>query len=499
MDDQVDSRLISASEVERYCYCPVSWRLDREVGSRDDANTRRGERAHAELSRSASGVMDAQKRASEARTSALAFVLISGFLLALGISIAFLTSVGFLDAFTWRIVVLSISLVLVSIGLFIYFRSSAKDRSALGSIIGWSDLTEVRSKVGFTLGPFLFFLFGLYLLLNGILMLRPFGLPVGALASIMTVSLVGLYLFLLAFMLIYIRSPEKQVLPGKLTMTNALMVGLLLSLTVLFLLLSEVFEMGDAFGIALMILSFVWFIGSLVFHLIRQWRLGSRKSRSESTSDLSMAVLSIIASLFATSAFMSTGRWADRYYVVSIVLALLWLLGAAFFIKRGAALSKAVDKGVSEIGLPQGSKILSRDSPKGNDRGRALISRKHFLIGTPDLIIAEGGKMVPLEFKSGRIPPKPHFNHVMQLMCYMILLDANTGTAPPYGYIEYGAPGGERQRFKVDTDLMTRAIALSKVSEIRSAYRTGEAHRDHDRPGKCRNCAKFGICPERLT
>jgi CRISPR/Cas system-associated exonuclease Cas4 (RecB family) len=499
MDGQEDSRLVSASEVERYCYCPVSWRLDRESGPTSDRNTIRGDRAHATLSRSASGVMDAQKRASEAKTSAFAFVLISVFMLALGVSIAFLTTVGFIDTFTWRIAVLSISLILVSVGLFIYFRSSAKDTSVIRTIIAGSDMKDVKRRVGFTLGPFLFFLFGLYLLVNGILMLRPFGLSVSTFVSIMTVSLLGLYLFLLAFTLIFLRSPEERLLPGRITLTNGLMVGLLLSLTVLFLLVSEVYGIGDVFGFMFLIGSFVWFIGSLVFHLIRQWSLGSRKSRSEGSSDLSMAVLSTIASLFATSAFMSTGRWADRYYVISIVLALFWLLGAAFFIKRGATLSKAVDKGVSEIGLPRGSRILSRDSPKGMDRGRALISRKHFLIGTPDLIIAEGGKMVPLEFKSGRIPPRPHFNHVMQLMCYMILLDANTGTAPPYGYIEYGAPGGERQRFKVDSDLMTRAIALSKVSEIRSAYRTGEAHRDHDRPGKCRNCAKFGICPERLT
>ena len=499
MDDQEDSRLVSASEVERFSYCPVSWRLDRDVGESVDENTRRGDRAHADLSRSATDVMAAQRKATDARSSAFAFVLISGFMLALGIAIAFLTSVGFVDVFTWRIAVLSISLILVSVGLFIYFRTSSKERSVLGPIIGGTDIDEVKQRVGFTLGPFLFFLFGLYLLANGILMLRPFGLSVSAFASIMTVSLLGLYLFLLAFTLVYLRSPEKHLLPGKITITNGLMIGLLLSLTVLFLLLSEVFDIGDMFGFALLIISFAWFIGSLVFHLIRQWRMGSRKSRSRSTNDLPMAVLSIIASLFATSAFLASGRWADRYYVISIVLAFLWLLGAAFFIKRGASLSRGIEESVAGIGLPQGSRIVSRDAPKEMGRGRVLTSKKHFLIGTPDLIIEEGGSKLPVEFKSGRIPPKPHFNHIMQLTCYMILMDVNLGKAPPYGYIEYGSPGGEKQRFRVDSDLMTRAIALSKVSEIRSAYRTGEAHRDHDRPGKCRNCAKFSICPERLS
>jgi CRISPR-associated exonuclease Cas4 len=87
----------------------------------------------------------------------------------------------------------------------------------------------------------------------------------------------------------------------------------------------------------------------------------------------------------------------------------------------------------------------------------------------------------------------------MQLTCYMILMDANLNVHTPYGYIEYASPEGDRKRFKVESDMLTRALALSKVSEIRSAERTGEAHRDHDRIGKCRNCAKADLCPESLA
>ena len=90
------------------------------------------------------------------------------------------------------------------------------------------------------------------------------------------------------------------------------------------------------------------------------------------------------------------------------------------------------------------------------------------------MIIEENGFKIPVEIKTGRIPVKPHFSHVMQLSAYMILMDVNCKQDTPFGYIEYAPSEKQRKRFKVDWDIMTKALVLSKVSEIREAEGMGE-------------------------
>jgi len=81
----------------------------------------------------------------------------------------------------------------------------------------------------------------------------------------------------------------------------------------------------------------------------------------------------------------------------------------------------------------------------------------------------------------------------------MLLTDVNYQQETPYGYVDYAPNRNDRKRFKVEWDLMTRALVLSKVSEIRDADRTDVAHRNHDREGKCRNCSRRQGCPEKLV
>ncbi|MDG6225995.1 MAG: Dna2/Cas4 domain-containing protein [Candidatus Thermoplasmatota archaeon] len=499
MPTNAKDRPISASEVERWSYCPLSWKLDRSEPPVRDHRFAIGDRVHADHAEKASKVIKDQERAMDARKTTWSFILISGILLLLGVSLAFLTRVGFMNIDAWRLVVVSASILLVSAGLFLYFRRSAKEGSIIKTLMSGRDLREIRGRVGFTLEPFLLFAFGSYLLINGILMLQPFGLSLASLASFMTISLVVIYFFLLMFFIIYLRDPQRGPFKGRISMTALLMVGLLIFITVLFLFISEMYEMGDTAGFIILIASFIWFIGSLVFHLYRQNRRGPKSARTGSSADLPMVVLSIIASMFAASAFMATSERVGDYYVISVALSILWLLGAAFFMFRATTLKRGVEDGLEDMGIARTSRLIGSDPVVRGKRGRPLMSKRHYLIGTPDLIIEEDGKKIPVEIKSGRVPKSPHFSHIMQLTCYMILMDVEYGSSPPYGYVDYRPPGEETKRFQVDLDLLTRAIALSKVSEIRDSIRTGEAHRNHDNPGKCRNCSRRGLCPERLV
>ncbi|MCI0497222.1 MAG: PD-(D/E)XK nuclease family protein [Thermoplasmata archaeon] len=69
--------LISASDVERYGYCPLSWYLERKGHNVPTRETREGVRRHAAVGRSARAVMRAETAAMESRRYIRIFTLLS--------------------------------------------------------------------------------------------------------------------------------------------------------------------------------------------------------------------------------------------------------------------------------------------------------------------------------------------------------------------------------------------------------------------------------------
>jgi CRISPR-associated exonuclease Cas4 len=151
------------------------------------------------------------------------------------------------------------------------------------------------------------------------------------------------------------------------------------------------------------------------------------------------------------------------------------------------------------LSIPETASVVSADDLDDRGGSKPLVSKKHFLVGSPDMIIEEDGFKIPIEVKTGRIPHRPFFSHQMQLGAYLILVDTNFEQSTPHGYMDYVPDKGEMKRFKIEWDMVTKALVLSKVSEIRESERTGAAHRNHDREGKCRNCSRRQGCPERLV
>ena len=497
MSDQGLDRLISAAEVERWTYCPLSWKLERMKAPETGPQLAEGESAHRDFSSRLEKVRRSQRTAAESRVTTWAFLAVSSIFVVLGFSLAFLTSVGFMDLLVWRITVVSLSVVTVGISMIIYFRLMVRDKGVLRNLISGADIGEIREKIGMSFMPFLFYLFGIYLLINGILLLQPFGIRIETIASIMTVSLIVVYLFLLFFFLAFLRSRHLELFRGHFSILSGLSVGLLLSLSVLFLFLTDTMGMGENLGYVLLLISFVWFLGALAFDLLN-YRKRARKKLSASRG-LPVVVLSIIASVFAASAFISSGEHPDHFYLLSISFSGLWLLGAIFFFRRGITLSRNARKDLKRMSLSEGSMVVSTDPVEKGRRPKPLRSKRHFLIGSPDLVIEESGLKVPVELKVGKVPDQPHLSHVMQLGAYLILVDVTYEQRSTHGYLEYRSREGQSKRFRIEWDMLTKAMVLQKVTEIREAERTDEVHRNHERIGKCRNCSRRIGCPESLV
>ncbi len=123
-----------------------------------------------------------------------------------------------------------------------------------------------------------------------------------------------------------------------------------------------------------------------------------------------------------------------------------------------------------------------------------LRSEKYGLTGRPDYVIEANGEVVPVEIKTGRKPRGPLFSHVLQVAAYGLLVEDAMGKPVSHGVLRYG---DEEHEIELDQDL--RGLVLTKLDEMRKKEQSGRVHRNHNRPGKCRNCSRRDLCPERLS
>ncbi|HEX9568009.1 MAG TPA: CRISPR-associated protein Cas4, partial [Thermoplasmata archaeon] len=128
------------------------------------------------------------------------------------------------------------------------------------------------------------------------------------------------------------------------------------------------------------------------------------------------------------------------------------------------------------------------------EKPKLFVSKKHGLSGRPDAVVMDGEHHIPVELKTGRVPRGPLFSHILQVAAYCFLLEEEYGKAPPYGIIRYGETS-----FEIEYNEDQKKLVLQKLAEMRTAITKGEAHRNHNRPGKCIHCSRRSGCPERLA
>lgn len=492
-------RLISASEIERWSYCPLSWLLERMDSEEDSHPLKEGSRAHGKVGKEVSEIKKHETKSIESRRITIAYLSFAAIILSMSMMLLLLTNVGFLKGPLWRTVVIISSIFLLVVSTAIYItRSFAPDKSPKDSVATLIRRMEKEKSVG-SYFSILSYIFGLVLLVNGIILLRPLGIPDDAITTAFTLSLLFMYGVLFISLVYFLKGTRKDKGGRDLGLGMPMVIVLLVSISVLFIMVSDDIDPEGYFGWVFLILSLLWFIGALVYDLIKSRDKLKKRRKKRDREDLPLATIALIASVFTAMAFLSRGDNLDHYNTLSVVIAGLWLIGAVIFFVKGSRDRMGAMVGKKRMKLPERSSIVEVDDIGTGKRGKPLISKRHYLIGSPDILIQESGFKIPVEIKTGKVPPKPHFSHLMQLSAYLVLVDSKYDQKTPYGYIEYVPSSGSRRRHKVDWDMMTKALVLSKVSEIREAERRGEAHRNHDREGKCRFCSRRAGCPERLV
>jgi len=244
---------------------------------------------------------------------------------------------------------------------------------------------------------------------------------------------------------------------------------------------------SETIRIVMDVVAITWLLASTFYLFIGEnlSQLGLR-IKIEAFFVVSGMVLTVVAILSVPLVLVTDQNLA----MVLEVLALVWLIGATVVFYFALKRHQVVEASKEEQGIDEGE-VDYVDGDK--IRPKVLFSDIHNLSGRPDYILKINNRHVPVEVKTGRIPRGPLFSHILQLACYMLIIENNFGT-PPYGILRYG----EREH-KIEYTEDLRETLMKKISEMREIIKDGEAHRNHKREGKCRSCSRREKCPERIN
>lgn len=177
---------------------------------------------------------------------------------------------------------------------------------------------------------------------------------------------------------------------------------------------------------------------------------------------------------------------------VLLVATVAWTFVAAWRLHRGLLASTAADEQRELVDIDEGGILAYSDDSIQSD---LLTDGKTGLRGRPDQILIIENKFVPVEQKTGKIPIEPHFSHRLQVLAYLKLVSELTNTPADYGILRYGKEALHR----IDWDDAARHTLMENISEIQRLMVEGGAARNHERPGKCRNCSRRHRCHESLV
>ncbi len=220
--------------------------------------------------------------------------------------------------------------------------------------------------------------------------------------------------------------------------------------------------------------------------------IGESKNFSEIglKSEKIVLAFAMIATILALFA-VSLGLTDANIARISQVISLSWLVGASYWLKVSLSLKAEAKDKRDEYNVDNGS-IDYVDGMKGEED--MLVSEEYKIRGRPDYIIENDGELIPVEVKTGRVPKGPFFSHILQAGAYCLLIEADKGIKPPHAIVQYG-----EKKFQVEYDEDLKDLVIEKVLEMRRLIETEDVHRNHNRKGKCANCSRREFCPESLV
>jgi len=144
-------------------------------------------------------------------------------------------------------------------------------------------------------------------------------------------------------------------------------------------------------------------------------------------------------------------------------------------------------------GLP-GGRVVYTDTRAWGAVEKPLFEQDLGLTGKPDYLVEQGGKLIPVEVKTGRTPEAPYDSHIYQLAAYCLLVHRTTGKRPPHGIIHY--PGRD---FAIDYTTELEHALLDLIADMRVDEHRAEVQRSHEDERRCRRCGFHDTCDQAIV
>ena len=246
------------------------------------------------------------------------------------------------------------------------------------------------------------------------------------------------------------------------------------------------FSMSEKTSQIMAAVALIWLLAAC-YYLYRAETLVTREEKL--IAERLILGFGMTATIIAIIAFTTyiTANVIESY--VLEVIALVWLIGACIYLYNSL-------RHIEEARIFRLKHMIDGEVKYVDDGGPAqqlFISKKYRIRGRPDMVLKIDEHEIPVEVKTGRVPRGPLFSHILQLAAYCLLVEERSGR-PPYGILRYG---NTEHEIEFDDDL--RDLLVKKIEEMRMLAKAGGAHRNHNRPGKCRTCSRRDVCPEKLA
>ena len=147
-----------------------------------------------------------------------------------------------------------------------------------------------------------------------------------------------------------------------------------------------------------------------------------------------------------------------------------------------------------QAGLPDG-RVVYADTFGWNRVRRPLFSVRLCLSGKPDYLVRKGHCHVPVEVKSGALPPGGSYrSHQLQLAAYCALVEEHFGARPTHGLIKY-----DDGVYTVEYSQELEQVLIDTLGCMRADLVALEVARSHRAVGRCRGCGYRADCTQCLA
>lgn len=171
-----------------------------------------------------------------------------------------------------------------------------------------------------------------------------------------------------------------------------------------------------------------------------------------------------------------------------VLLVMLLLVAVMVF----DAVGMSIRRSRKSAGLADKHTPISIDGSRKIE-SRIYISERQGLSGRPDLIIEEGGYLIPVEHKP--LAKKIRDRYVAQLLIYMRLIEEFEGKKPPYGYLLLGA---KSRRVKIENSPHRQAWLDKILADMQKIAAGGVCIATPER-SKCSRCDVAYRCKFAVT